>query len=116
MNLYRDWKNYNPSMLLAKRVIIRYFIIVLDQSKHDKKTQLKKNRPELECFEEKLGLKIQPIMCNIILVLIIADQIKFVFTLIDPKNHDYEFSFILDVSENKVYKGNTSLINASSGL
>jgi hypothetical protein len=82
----------------------------LDQSIKDKKTQLKKNRPELECFEDKLGLKIQPIMGKI-QTLSLADQIKFVFTLIDPKDYDREFSFILDVSENKVYKGNIYCIN-----
>jgi hypothetical protein len=48
--------------------------------------------------------------------LTLADQIKFVFTLIDPANHDCEFSFILDISENKVYKGKFNLLKFSKGM
>ncbi|KAL1917888.1 uncharacterized protein VTP21DRAFT_3722 [Calcarisporiella thermophila] len=53
-----------------------------------------RNEPELRCYEEKLAMKIHSVKSN---------WLKFVFTHINEKNWDKEYSFTVDVSE-RVYK------------
>src|SRR6476661_4575777 len=62
----------------------------LEQFKRDKQIQLVKNHPELNAYEERLGLKVEPLM---------EGEIKFTFTMIDSKDWDREYSFVLNVRE-----------------
>lgn len=84
----------------------------LNQFKADKKTQLRKNRPELGCYEDKLAMHINSAHGNIFLEwwtintykYQTVDEIEFKFTHVDPNNWDRVFTFVVDVREPKVYK------------